>query len=105
MSILNDYLKKLGVKEFSQLNEEEKESYRNWEEALQGRRLTDADVATFLIQSEDAIIEELMDLKISDKRDMFLKMQLDLIRKIKRFLSSPELQKKLTELNINNLLK
>lgn len=105
MSILKKYLDKLGVKEFSELNEEEKETYRGWEEALTGRRLTDSDVATFLIQTEDAIIEELLDTKITDKRDMFLKMQLDLIRKIKTFLSSPELQKKLTEMSINNLLR
>ena len=105
MSILKKYLEKIGVKEFSQLDEDEKKIYRNWEEALSGKKLTDSDVATFIITLEDAIIEELTDVKISDKRDMFLKMQLDLVRKIKRFLSSPEMQKKLTEMSINNLLK
>lgn len=105
MSLLKKYLERIGVKEFSELSDDEKETYRGWEEALQGKKLTDSDVATFLIQTEDAIIEELMDTKLSDKRDMFLKMQLDLIRKIKKFLSTPELQKKLTEMSINNLLK
>lgn len=105
MDILKKYLNKLGVTEFSQLNDEEKDVYRNWEDSLSGKKLTDSDVATFLITLEDAIIDELTDVKISDKRDMFLKMQLDLIRKIKRFLASPEMQKKLTEMSINNLLK
>lgn len=105
MSLLKKYLERIGVKEFSELDDDEKKTYRGWEEALSGKQLTDSDVATFLIQTEDAIIEELMDTKLSDKRDMFLKMQLDLIRKIKKFLSTPELQKKLTEMSINNLLK
>jgi hypothetical protein len=105
INLIKKYLEKLGVKEFSQLNDDEKETYRDWEEALLGKKITDEDVAIFLVATENAIIEELVDNKTSEKRDLFLKMQLDLIRKIKQFLSSPALEKKLTEININNLLK
>lgn len=104
MSLLNKYLKKIGVKSFADLSEEEKETFRDWEEALSGRKITDDDVADFLVASEDEIIKELIGLKNDERRDIFLKMQLDLIRKIKVFLSTPELEKKLIERNINNLM-
>jgi len=72
---------------------------------LSGRRLTDRDVATFLISKENEIISELIKTDIADKKDVYLKMQLDLIRQIKIFLAAPELEKKMTEYTLQELMK
>ena len=44
-NILNKYLDKLGVKEYSELNEDEKEVYKDWENVLSGRKLTDNNIS------------------------------------------------------------
>jgi hypothetical protein len=105
MDFLKKYLDKIGVKEFSQLTEDEKETYRNWEEALVGRKLTDDDVATFLVKTENDIIEKLVLLSGYDEKDAQLKAELNIIRKIKDFLKTPELERKMMENNLANLLK
>lgn len=105
MDILKKYLNKLGVKEFSELTTEEKETYRGWEEALRGRKITDEEVSVFLDQTENDIINELVDKQNNDRRDIYLKVQLDLIRKIRSFLNVPKVEKLMTERNINNLIE
>lgn len=104
MDILSKYLKKLGVKSYLDLNAEEKETYKNWEESLSGRKLTDEDVATFLNTEENETIKKLIEQKLSERDDIFLKMKLDMIRKIKNFLRVPEAEKRMLEQNINNLI-
>jgi hypothetical protein len=105
IDILGKYLKKIGVTERDDLNIEEKKQFDDWAEALSGRRLTDRDVAKFLISKENEIINKLIDVKISEKEDVYLKVQLDLIRQIKIFLAAPELEKKMTEYTLEELLK
>jgi len=104
-NILNKYLDKLGVKEYSELNEDEKEVYKDWENVLSGRKLTDNYISEFLTASENDIIKELISQNNKDRRDIFLKMQLDMIRKIKFFLSSPDMEREALENNIDNLMK
>ena len=103
MSILKNYLNKLGVKNFSELNEEEKETYRNWETTLTGRKLTDEDVGLFLESEEEETVQKLIDAVLSERDDIFLKMKLEMIRKIKTFLNTPEFEKQVLEQNINQL--
>lgn len=105
MDFLKKYLDKIGVKNFSELSSEEKDTYRNWEEALSGRKLTDDDVAVFLVRTENDIIEKLVGLSGYDEKDAQLKAELNIIRKIKDFLKTPELEKKMMETNLANLLK
>ena len=105
MSILKNYLKKIGVKDFSELTEEEKETYRGWEESLSGRRITDDDVAVFLKQEEDETINKLIGSKLSDREDIFLKMKLEFVKKLVNFLNVPAMEKEMTEQSINNLIK
>lgn len=105
MDFLKKYLDKLGVKNFSELTEDEKETYRNWEEALVGRKLTDDDVATFLVRTENEVIDKLVSSSVHDDKDAQLKAELNIIRKIKDFLKTPELERKMMESNLSNLLK
>lgn len=105
MNILKKYLNKLGVKEFSDLSPEEKETYRQWEESLNGRKITDDDVQTFFETQEEEVISKLIASDYKSRDDMFLKAKLDIIRRVKSFLKYPEVEKKILENNINNLLK
>lgn len=104
MNILRKYLDKLGVEDYSSLSPEEKETYSEWEEVLSGKKLTDEDVAIFLESELSDTLDKLQP-GISAREDCFLKMKVDMIRKIKVFLNSPETQRKVIEQNISNLIK
>lgn len=101
--ILNRLLGKLGV-DYEGLNDEERRTFNTWREALSGRKLTDEDVATFLDVQLDESIKKLTDTKLSEKEDTFLKMKVDFIIKVKEFLASPEIEKKLVEHQIQSQL-
>lgn len=105
MNLLKKYLNRIGVKDYSELNDEEKETYKIWEESLNGRKLTDEDVAMFLDTELENSLEKLVNSRLSDRDDLFLKMKIDFIRKVKIFLKTPEVEKKMLEININNQLK
>lgn len=104
MNPLKKYLEKLGVKEFSQLTEEEKETYRDWEETLEGRKITDKDVESFLLVQEQDVINKLIKENLSTREDIFLKMKLDMIRSIRAFLNGPRVEKEALESNIQKLI-
>ncbi len=103
--ILKDYLKKIGVKEFSELTQEEKDTYRVWEETLSGRKITDEEVSDFFTNELEDVMGKITSMKLSDKEDTFLKMKLEFLRKIQNFLQGPELEKKMLEQNLHNQLK
>ncbi len=100
MNKLELFLKKLGVNSYEDLNSEEKETYRQWELSLRGRKLTDDDVANFLATEENMTVTSLISKKLSEREDIFLKMKLDFIRKVRGFLSSPQVEKNMVESNI-----
>lgn len=105
MDTLKKYLAKCGVIEFSQLSDEEKETYRKWDEILSGKKLTDEDVSKFLDTELDEIQVKLINPNLSVREDIFLKMKLEFVRKIKVFLMSPIIEKKMLEENIKNLMQ
>jgi len=105
--ILSEYLKKLNVDSYADLNDEEKRTYKEWEEALTGRKLTDEDVQEFLaIEKTDAMIKLTHpSIELETKEDTFLKMKISLITAIQRFLQAPEMEKKMAETQIKRLLE
>lgn len=104
MSILAKYLKKLGVDDFSELSQEEKKTYREWEDALSGKKLTDDDISIFLQQEEDESIQKLTTKKLKTREDTFLKMKLDFVRRVRGYLKLPEAQKSAVENQIKSLI-
>lgn len=104
MSLLNKFLKKLNVTSYVDLNEEERKTYRSWEEALSGRKLTDEDVSVFLSTEKEATINKLTTMELKTREDIFLKMKLEFIRKIENFLNSPTVEKQMAESGIAQLL-
>lgn len=104
-NVLKKYLNQLGAKSFLDLNNEEKETYKQWEASLEGRKITDDDVSQFLLNEENETIHKLINCKLKEREDIFLKMKLEFVRKLMIFLKLPEHEKKMMEQNINSLLK
>jgi len=95
--ILDQYLKKLGVKSFLDLNEEERKTFKEWEASLSGRRLTDEDVAAFFEAELEDTIRKLPEQRLGSKDDTFLKVKLEFLRAARSFLDRPRLEKAATE--------
>lgn len=104
--MLDKLLKKLGAKTYLDLNEEERVTYKSWEESLSGRRLTDEDVTNFLANEVEKTIIRLTSQKLHEREDIFLKMKLEFTRNLQNFLNSPiierEAAKKQIELTLNS---
>ncbi len=97
MSVIDRYLAKLGIKDYSSMSLEEKATMREWEAALQGRQLTQTDVRTFLdIELENAI-SRLTETGLKPEDEVFRKVEVRFIKKIMSFLNMPALEKKVVE--------
>lgn len=90
-NLLAKWLKKKGIKDYYALTEEEKSSYNQLKNALEGKKLTDEDVAKFWRETIDSINEKLTSENLSDKERDFLIVELRLVRKIITFLDSPDI--------------
>lgn len=101
MDTLSKYLAKLGLKSYDELNTEEKETYKSWQEALSGRKLTDEDVNSFLEIELQLAIARLTEVDLPKETEIFRKMEVKMIRNIQNFLNSPAQEKKLLEAQIN----
>ena len=105
MSILNQWLKKHNVSSFLDLNDEEKKTYREWENVLSGKKLTDEDVKVFFDTEIEETINLLTSTKLNKDNDNFLKVKLEMLRKLKGLLLGPEMQAKALEDSIKQQLK
>ena len=103
--ILDQYLKKIGVSSFLDLNAEERKTYKEWEESLNGRRLTDEDVARFFEGELEDTIAKLPEQRLGSKDDTFLKVKLDFLRKVRAFLDQPRLERMATEAAITRAIE
>lgn len=102
MSIINGFLKKIGVSSYEELNAEEKQTFREWEIALQGRQITEADYRTFLETELDIAISRLTDVDLKKEDEIFRKVEVRFIKKIINLLDMPAFEKKLLEQQIQN---
>lgn len=104
MNILQKYLKKIGVKNYDELNSEEKETYKEWEVSISGRKLTDQDVEEFLNLELQTAIGRITEVNLSPEDLAFRKAEIKFIQKIKRFLDSPKIEKAMMEKQLNGQL-
>jgi len=103
--MLQKYLKKLGINSYQDLNEEEKDSYKEWEQAISGRKLTDKDVVNWLEEELSQSVSRLTEINLSKDDEIFRKVEVRFIKKILNFLNSPMLEKQFAEKSIEQLLK
>lgn len=102
--MLNKYLKKLGLSSFSELNEEEKKTFREWEEALSGRKLTDKEVEDWLNAEYDIATSRITEEGLSEKVITFRQVEIKFIKKILNFINSPQVAKQFAEQSIKQLM-
>jgi hypothetical protein len=100
--MLQGYLKRLGVGSYNQLTEEEKKTYREYEEILNGRQITSQEVKDFLATDIEETLTKLESSQLDTREDTFLKMRLAFVRKMVAFLDAPEREKKQLQNLINN---
>ncbi len=103
--MMEKFLKKIGVNSFSELNEEEKATYREWEISLSGRKLTDKDVSDFLQMEYEIAVSRLTEINLSKEDEIFRKVEVKFIKKIIGFLNGPTLEKQFAEKAIEQLVK
>ena len=94
---LQGLLGKLGVSSYDELNEEERLTFNAWREALEGRKITDEDVARFFDSRFLESVGKATDPQSSEDVRRFYQMEVRLITKIKEFLSLPEKEKQMVE--------
>lgn len=102
--ILQKYLKKIGVKSFSDLNSDEKETYKMYEDALAGKKLTDEDVKSFLDMELNTAINRLTDIDLKKEDEIFRKVEVRFIKKIISLLDSPKVTKKMAEKQLESMI-
>ncbi len=103
--IVRRFLEKKGVKDYFDLTAEEREVLRGWETTLSGKKLTDDDVKVFWEKTLEDVLTDLENPENSTSKDIFLKAQLGLIRKMRRFLDSPEVEKRLLSQQLESQVK
>lgn len=104
MSMLDRFLKKVGVKHYTDLNTEERETFKEWEAALAGKKLTDEDVAVFFAAELERVLEALPKQHLGSPDDVFLKAELNFLRNVQRFLDRPRIEKEATEAMISRAI-
>lgn len=103
--MLEKFLKKIGVSSYLDLNEEEKKTYKEWEESLRGRKLTDKDVSEFLQSELDLAVSRVTEVDLKKEDEIFRKVEIRLIKKIQNFLNSPLVEKTFAEKSIEQMMK
>ena len=99
MNILERLLGKLGVS-YEEMTQEERDTFNLWRNALNGRKLNDDDVKTFLDTEYTDAVSKLSSKKLGEREDIFLKMKVDFIIKTKEFLSIPDRERDMVEQHI-----
>ena len=105
MSILSEYLRKIGVKSYDELTSDEKETYKEWEISISGRKLTDDDVRSFIETELQTAILRLTEVNLSIEDQAFRKAEVKLIQKIIKFLDSPKVEKTMVERQVKSLME
>jgi hypothetical protein len=104
MSILDKFLKKIGENSYEDLTSEEKDTYRAWELSLAGRKITEEEYRTFLLQELDTAVTRLIDVDLKVEDAIFRKVEVRMIKKIISFLDMPKMEKQLIEKQIQSQL-
>ena len=101
--MLDKIFKKLGIKDWSELTQAEKEQIKNWEKLLEEAKITDDKVKDFLKQQILLIEEELCQPDNSVKKDLYLKARLRNYRSLLNLLEREKQVNKIIEEEINKI--
>lgn len=102
---MQEWLKRIGVGSFSELNEDEKNTYREYEEALSGRKITDKDIQDFFENELSTAVSRLTEVNLSKEDEIFRKVEVRLIKKIISFINAPQVEKQFAKQAMEQLIK
>lgn len=102
---MDKWLKKLNIKSFEDLNAEEKETYKEYELALSGRKLTEKEIQTWLQLELDLAVSRLTDIDLRKEDEIFRKVEVRFLKKIINYLNSPVVAKEYAQKAIEQLIK
>lgn len=103
--MLKDFLEKLGVKDFSELTNEEQETYQRWQDTLDKPNLTIEDIIAWL-KSEDQLTQAaLIDYTNDGRKQLFLQATSRLVRMLTAILTKPEQEREMLKQQIEQMLK
>lgn len=104
--LLKKALERLGLKSFNDLNDLEKETFRNWEVALsQGANITSEEAVEAIRKLFEDTLDKLGDENLSEKARTFLLSNLKVVKYILRTVESPRAEVKRIESEISQLGK
>lgn len=104
MEELNKLLERVGLK-YEELTSAEKETYNNWMEALQKRKVTIPLIKEYIGKMRESVETELTTTTHNSKQDIFLKARLRNYLLLEAFLESPERAKKALENAISGMIR
>lgn len=104
--LINQYLEKLGVQDFTQLEPEERETYDQWYETLNAE-VTLETVESFIDAQLAHLGKELQDAVKNghDRTAVLITARLDNYNDLKALLTAPDKNRDALAAHINNLLK
>lgn len=104
--LLKKALEKLGLSSFNDLNDLEKETFRNWEQALsQGETITSDEVVESVRDLFEKTLDKLGDENLSERARTFLLCQMKIVKYVLRTIESPRADVRKIESEINSLGK
>lgn len=103
--MLEEFLKKKGIASFSELNEEEKATFRDWELALTGRSVSDEDFRKFLDNELDLAVSRVTEENLTIESSSIRKAEIRIIKKIISLIDSPKVVKSATEASLKQMLE
>lgn len=97
MNILDNWLKKKNINHYDELSEEEKKIYDEYEKALNVPELKVEDIEIFVRQQLNLLSNEIISFTNSEKKDLFIKAQMSVMRSILAFITKDLETKKMVE--------
>lgn len=101
--MIDEILKKFGVKSYGDLTDDERGVFDKWMEVLQRKELTIGDIRGFIAKARDIVEDKLTETTHNKNEDIFLKARLKNYRLIDAFLSSPEKAKEEVNKQISSI--
>lgn len=90
---------------YSDLNDEERQTFNLWRKSLEGRKITDDEVLAFMDAEYKRAVDKITEPEVSEKVDMFYRMEIKFITQLKEFLATPDKEKQMVEQHINSQIQ
>jgi hypothetical protein len=91
--MLNDFLQKLGITDYSKLTAEERKTYEEWSKVLTAPDVSMDDVRRFVALEGARATDELMKLDNTREREIFYKVLCHFTAVLKSFIDVPSAQR------------